>query len=53
VVKAAPHVVKPQRVMLAGHCDQIGLQVTHIDADGFLYVQPIGGWTCRSCWAST
>jgi endoglucanase len=32
------------RVMLAGHCDQIGLMVQHIDEGGFLYVQPIGGW---------
>ncbi len=32
------------RVMLAGHCDQIGLMVQHIDSEGFLYVQPIGGW---------
>ncbi len=32
------------RVMLAGHCDQIGLMVQYIDAEGFLYVQPIGGW---------
>lgn len=32
------------RVMLAGHCDQIGLMVQHVDAEGFLYVQPIGGW---------
>ena len=32
------------RVMLAGHCDQIGLMVQHIDDAGFLYVQPIGGW---------
>ena len=32
------------RVMLAGHCDQIGLMVQHIDDTGFLYVQPIGGW---------
>lgn len=32
------------RVMLAGHCDQIALMVQHVDADGFLYVQPIGGW---------
>ena len=32
------------KVMLAGHCDQIGLMVQHIDADGYLYVQPIGGW---------
>ena len=32
------------RVMLAGHCDQLGLMVMHIDNDGFLYVQPVGGW---------
>jgi endoglucanase len=32
------------RVMLAGHCDQIGLVVSHIDSDGYLYVQAIGGW---------
>ena len=32
------------RIMLAGHCDQIGLLVQHIDEQGFLYVQPIGGW---------
>ena len=35
---------EPPRVMLAGHCDQIGLMVQHIDDNGFLYVQPIGGW---------
>jgi endoglucanase len=32
------------RVMLAGHIDEIGLQITHIDGDGFLYVAEIGGW---------
>lgn len=32
------------RIMLAGHCDQIGLMVQHIDDHGFLYIQPIGGW---------
>ena len=32
------------RVMLAGHCDQIGLVVQHIDAEGYLYFQPVGGW---------
>lgn len=32
------------RIMLAGHCDQIGLMVQHLDDNGFLYVQPIGGW---------
>jgi endoglucanase len=34
----------PVKVLLAGHCDQIGLMVQHIDSDGYLYVQPIGGW---------
>jgi len=32
------------RVMMAGHIDEIGLQVTHIDDKGFLYVDGIGGW---------
>lgn len=32
------------RVMLAGHIDEIGVQVTHIDTDGFIYFEGIGGW---------
>ncbi len=32
------------RVMLAGHCDQIGLLVTQISDEGFIYTQTIGGW---------
>jgi endoglucanase len=32
------------RVMIAGHVDEIGLMVNHIDDDGFLYFSPIGGW---------
>lgn len=32
------------RVMLAGHCDQLGLLVSHIDENGFLYFQTVGGW---------
>jgi putative aminopeptidase FrvX len=32
------------RVMLAGHIDEIGLIVTHVDEDGYLYVDGIGGW---------
>jgi putative aminopeptidase FrvX len=32
------------RVLLAGHCDQIGLIVKHIDDKGFLRVSPVGGW---------
>ena len=33
-----------RRVMLAGHCDQIGLIVQYIDTDGYLFIQAIGGW---------
>ena len=43
-VIAVRHAGGQPRLMLAGHCDQIGLMVQHIDSDGFLYVQPIGGW---------
>jgi putative aminopeptidase FrvX len=32
------------RVMLAGHVDEIGVMVTHVDDDGFLYLDEIGGW---------
>jgi len=34
----------PFRVLLAGHCDQIGLIVQYIDDDGYIYFQSIGGW---------
>jgi putative aminopeptidase FrvX len=32
------------RVMFAGHCDQIGMLLTHINDNGFLHAQTIGGW---------
>lgn len=34
-----------KKVMLAGHMDQIGYMVNHIDEDGFLRVSVIGGVT--------
>jgi endoglucanase len=40
-------VVNPKgapRLMLAGHIDEIGLQLTHVDDDGFCYFAGIGGW---------
>jgi endoglucanase len=39
--------VNPQgkpRVMMAGHIDEIGLQVTYVDEEGFLFFDEIGGW---------
>lgn len=38
------NVAAPTRVLLAGHCDQIGLVVTYIDDNGFIYTLPVGGW---------
>ena len=43
-VIAAVNPTGSPRIMLAGHCDQIGLLVKHIDDKGFLWVHAIGGW---------
>jgi endoglucanase len=32
-----------RRIMLAGHCDQIGLMVRFISTEGYLYVSSLGG----------
>ena len=32
------------RVMLAGHIDEIGLMVTHVDDEGYVSFDTIGGW---------
>ena len=31
-------------IMLAGHIDEIGVIVTYIDDEGYVYIGPIGGW---------
>jgi tetrahedral aminopeptidase len=36
------------RVMLAGHMDEIGFFVSHIDDNGFLRLQPVGGFDART-----
>ncbi len=35
------------RVLLAGHIDEIGVMVTHIDDQGFLFFGAIGGWDAQ------
>src|SRR5215216_876169 len=46
-VTAARNPKAKLRVMFAGHCDQIGMVVTHIHDQGFLYAQTIGGWDAQ------
>jgi putative aminopeptidase FrvX len=35
------------RVMLAGHIDEIGVMLTHVDDEGYLYFAGIGGWDAQ------
>jgi putative aminopeptidase FrvX len=32
------------RVLLSGHIDEIGIMVSYVDDDGFLYFTSVGGW---------
>ena len=34
----------PRRLVVMGHIDEIGLIVTHIDDEGFLWFREVGGW---------
>ena len=47
-VIAARNPDAPFRVMLAGHCDQIGLIVNYIDEHGYIYVLTVGGWDIQN-----
>jgi endoglucanase len=35
---------RPVRLMFDGHCDQLGMIISHVDETGFLYFQTVGGW---------
>lgn len=37
-------VANAPRVILAGHIDEIGFVITHIDPEGYLWFEPLGGW---------
>src|SRR5689334_15254670 len=38
---------RERRVMLAAHMDEIGFIVKHIDKQGFIRIQPVGGFDAR------
>ncbi len=42
--KAAVNPKGSPRVMFAGHIDEIGLMIVHVDDNGFLFFSTIGGW---------
>ena len=42
---------RPHRVMIAAHMDQIGFMVRHIESNGFLRVQNVGGFDVRNLFA--
>ena len=44
-LRAAINKEAPLRVMMEGHCDEIGFMVQYIDDKGFLYMCPLGGVT--------
>jgi len=37
----------PQRLLVIGHIDEIGLIVTHIDDQGYLWFGSVGGWDAQ------
>jgi putative aminopeptidase FrvX len=37
----------PRRLLVMGHIDEIGLIVTHIDDEGYLWFRPVGGWDAQ------
>ncbi len=37
-----------RRVMIAAHLDEIGFMVRQIDSDGYLRIQPVGGFDARN-----
>jgi putative aminopeptidase FrvX len=39
---------KPKRVMIAAHMDEIGFYVRYIDDNGFLWINPAGGFDARN-----
>ena len=36
-----------RRLLVMGHIDEIGLIVTHVDDDGFLWFRAVGGWDAQ------
>ncbi len=44
LVRARNSTPETPAVIFAGHIDEIGFVITHIDPEGYLWFDPIGGW---------
>lgn len=44
---ATVHAKGAPTIMLAGHIDEIGVIVQHIDDEGFIHISDIGGWDAQ------
>jgi len=44
IVRAAGNPADAKTVMIAGHIDEIGFIISHVDEQGFLWFLPLGGW---------
>lgn len=42
---------EPKKLLILCHMDEIGFMVSYIDKNGFIYVQPIGGFDPRTLFA--
>lgn len=49
--KGAKEKPQPLKIMLAAHMDQIGFLISHVGNDGFLRVNPVGGFDHRNLFA--
>jgi endoglucanase len=48
IVPPAPGAPQPPpRLLVLGHIDEIGLIVTHIDDEGYLWFRAVGGWDAQ------
>ncbi len=45
------NVKKPIKIMIAAHMDQIGFMVKHVGDDGFIRINPAGGFDTRNLFA--
>jgi putative aminopeptidase FrvX len=44
---AGASAIRPRRLVVMGHIDEIGLIVTHIDDEGYLWFREVGGWDAQ------